>query len=82
MDAPQTSGASVFQIISLHISWFFITFATDLKMYIMKQILSVVLLASLVVVLAACGGKKKSEDIIAPRIVKVQPKEAFTYPDI
>ena len=41
----------------------------------MKQILSVVLLASLVVVLAACGGKKKSEDIIAPRIVKVQPKE-------
>ena len=41
----------------------------------MKQFLSVALLASLVVVLAACGGKKKSEDIIAPRIVKVQPKE-------
>ena len=29
----------------------------------------------MVAVLAACGGKKKSEDIIAPRIVKVQPKE-------
>lgn len=41
----------------------------------MKQFLSVALLASLVVVLAACGGKKKSEDIIAHRIVKVQPKE-------
>lgn len=41
----------------------------------MKQLLSVVLLASMVVVLAACGGKKKSGDIIAPRIVKVQPKE-------
>ena len=33
------------------------------------------LLAGMVVVLAACGGKKKSKDIIAPRIVKVQPKE-------
>ena len=33
------------------------------------------LLAGMVVVLAACGGKKKSNDIIAPRIVKVQPKE-------
>jgi hypothetical protein len=33
------------------------------------------LLAGMVVMLAACGGKKKSEDIIAPRIVKVQPKD-------
>ena len=41
----------------------------------MKQFLSVVLLTAMVVMLAACGGKKKSEDIIAPRIVKVQPKE-------
>ena len=44
-------------------------------MFIMKQTLSVLLLAGMVVVLAACGGKKKSNDIIAPRIVKVQPKE-------
>ena len=41
----------------------------------MKQTLSMLLLAGMVVVLAACGGKKKSNDIIAPRIVKVQPKE-------
>ena len=41
----------------------------------MKQLLSVVLLAGMVVVLAACGGKKKSENIIAPRVVKVEPKE-------
>ena len=44
-------------------------------MFIMKQTLSMLLLAGMVVVLAACGGKKKSKDIIAPRIVKVQPKE-------
>jgi hypothetical protein len=44
-------------------------------MFIMKQTLSMLLLACMVVVLAACGGKKKSNDIIAPRIVKVQPKE-------
>ncbi len=40
----------------------------------MKKILSVALLAGLAVVLIACGSKKKNEDIIAPRIVKVQPK--------
>ena len=39
-----------------------------------RQILSVVLLAGMVAVLAACGGKKKSENIIAPRIVKAEPK--------
>ena len=33
------------------------------------------LLAGMAVMLVACGGKKKSEDIIAPRIVKVQPKD-------
>ena len=44
-------------------------------MFIMKQILSVVLLAGMAIMLVACGGKKKSNDIIAPRIVKVQPKE-------
>jgi hypothetical protein len=44
-------------------------------MFIMKQTLSMLLLVGMVVVLAACGGKKKSNDIIAPRIVKVQPKE-------
>jgi hypothetical protein len=44
-------------------------------MFIMKQTLSMLLLAGMVVVLAACAGKKKSNDIIAPRIVKVQPKE-------
>ena len=41
----------------------------------MKQTVSMLLLAGMVVMLAACGGKKKSEDIIAPRIVKVQPKD-------
>jgi len=59
----------------LRISLFFITFATSSYMFIMKQTLSMLLLAGMVVVLAACGGKKKSNDIIAPRIVKVQPKE-------
>lgn len=44
------------------------------SMMIMKKILSVALLAGLAVVLIACGSKKKNEDIIAPRIVKVQPK--------
>ena len=41
----------------------------------MKQTVSMLLLAGMVIMLSACGGKKKSEDIIAPRIVKVQPKE-------
>lgn len=41
----------------------------------MKQILYIVSLAALVVVLASCGEKKKSENIIAPRIVKAQPKD-------
>ena len=59
----------------MRISLFFITFATSSHMFIMKQTLSMLLLAGMVVVLAACGGKKKSNDIIAPRIVKVQPKE-------
>ena len=59
----------------MRISLFFITFATLSHMFIMKQTLSMLLLAGMVVVLAACGGKKKSNDIIAPRIVKVQPKE-------
>ena len=41
----------------------------------MKQTVSMLLLAGMIVMLAACGGKKKSEDIIAPRIVKAQPKD-------
>ena len=41
----------------------------------MKQILYIVSLAAMAVVLAACGEKKKSETIIAPRVVKVVPKE-------
>ena len=41
----------------------------------MKQILYIVSLAAVAVVLAACGEKKKSETIIAPRVVKVVPKE-------
>ena len=41
----------------------------------MKQILYIVSLAAMAVVLAACGEKKKSETIIAPRVVKVKPKE-------
>ena len=46
----------------------------NIKMKIMKQIFAAMLLAGTVVTLTACGSKKKSEDIIAPRIVKVQPK--------
>ena len=75
IDAPLSRRGIYFSPISLHISLFFITFATSLDMFIMKQILSVVLLGSMAVMLVACGGKKKSENIIAPRIVKVQPKE-------
>lgn len=41
----------------------------------MKQKVSMLLMAGMAVMLVACGGKKKSEDIIAPRIVKVQPKD-------
>ena len=41
----------------------------------MKQILYIVSLAAMAVVLAACGEKKKSDTIIAPRVVKVKPKE-------
>lgn len=40
----------------------------------MKQILAAMLLAGVVLMMTACGSKKKSEDIIAPRIVKVEPK--------
>lgn len=54
---------------------FFLYFCNiNSSMMIMKKILSVALLAGLAVVLIACGSKKKNEDIIAPRIVKVQPK--------
>ena len=42
---------------------------------IMKKVLSIVILAGLTIGLTACGGKKKSDDIIAPRIVKVQPQK-------
>ena len=41
----------------------------------MKKVLSVAILAGLTIGLTACGGKKKSDDIIAPRIVKVQPQK-------
>ena len=44
----------------------------------MKQILYIVSLAAMAVVLAACGEKKKSDTIIAPRVVKVKPKEPIS----
>ena len=40
----------------------------------MKQVVSAVMLATLIVALASCGEKKKSQDIIAPRIVKAEPQ--------
>lgn len=40
----------------------------------MKNVLFKVCLAAVVVTLFACGNKKKSEDIIAQRVVKVEPK--------
>lgn len=40
----------------------------------MKRVIWNVCLATVVVTLFACGNKKKSEDIIAQRVVKVEPK--------
>ena len=40
----------------------------------MKNVWLKVCLATVVVTLFACGNKKKSEDIIAQRVVKVEPK--------
>ena len=47
----------------------------------MKRLIIFVGLGVLVAVLAACGGKKKSEDIIAPRIEKVQLKAPIRMQD-
>ena len=41
----------------------------------MKKIQMVCMLVAAVLLLTACGEKKKSKDIIAPKIVKVTPKE-------
>ena len=46
----------------------------------MKQVVSVVMLATLIVALASCGEKKKSQDIIAPRIVKAKPQAPISMP--
>lgn len=47
----------------------------------MKRLVIFVGLGVLIAVLAACGGKKKSEDIIAPRIEKVQLKAPIRMQD-
>jgi len=41
----------------------------------MKRFLSVIAIVALTVGLTACGGKKKSDDIIAPRVVTSKPSE-------
>jgi len=51
----------------------------------MRQTITISICGILLTLLAACGGKKKSEDIIAPKIEKVQPKEPISmqeYTDI
>lgn len=40
----------------------------------MKKILAFAAVGMMLGVMASCGGKKKSNDIIAPRVVKVKPK--------
>jgi len=40
----------------------------------MKKSIYIAALLSLTIVLASCGNKKKSDDIIAPKVVKVKPK--------
>ena len=47
----------------------------------MKRLIIFAGLGVLIAVLAACGGKKKSEDIIAPRIEKVQLKAPIRMQD-
>ncbi|MDE5571801.1 MAG: DUF4738 domain-containing protein, partial [Prevotella sp.] len=40
----------------------------------MKKILAFAAVGMMLGMMASCGGKKKSDDIIAPRVVKVKPK--------
>lgn len=47
----------------------------------MKRIMIFAGLVAIVAVLASCGGKKKSEDIIAPRVEKVQLKAPIRMQD-
>ena len=58
----------------LRVSNFFRNFAVQTINNKMRQILSLVILGLVLTMLAACQGKKKSDDIIAPRVVKAAPK--------
>ena len=59
----------------LYMSKFFRTFAHEItEKEIMKQQISIVLLAVVACMFVACSGKKKSNDIITERIEKVEPK--------
>lgn len=55
-------------------SFFFRTFGGRNRINGMKKFLCLVALAGLMAGLTACGNKKKSEDIIAQKVVKVKPK--------
>ena len=68
-------SVDVYYIFYLPVSIFFRTFALLKEQYeLMKQHVSIVLLAAVALMLAACSGKKKSNDIITERIEKVEPK--------
>ncbi len=47
----------------------------------MKKILAIILCGVLLTTITACGGKKKSDDIIAPKIVKAEPKAPIRMPE-
>jgi len=47
----------------------------------MKKTITIVLCGIVLLMTAACGGKKKSDDIIAPKIVKVEPKDPISMPE-
>lgn len=47
----------------------------------MKNVFTIAVIAALALALTACGDKKKSEDIIAQRVVKVKPKTPIRMQD-
>lgn len=47
----------------------------------MKNVFTIAVMAALALALTACGDKKKSEDIIAQRVVKVKPKTPIRMQD-